>query len=93
MLTRRSQKDKVMSTIKNHSLQSQPGTTARTNTRFFFRNRLSETIPTQSLPAESAPFWKGDWRLAIAEERVAMAEQRLARAEERFAKAIERIGS
>lgn len=82
-----------MSTNKNESLRSQPETTAAANSRFSFRHRLSNTSASQSLPPEPAPFWAGDWRLAIAEERVAMAEERLARALERWVKAGGRLSS
>lgn len=78
-----------MSTNKHEISSGHPKTTEALKSRCSFRNGLSsETSSGQSLPAEPAPFWMGDWRLAIAEERVAMAEERLARAQERWKKAV-----
>jgi hypothetical protein len=75
-----------MSTTKHIFFRDRTGTPA-TNSGFSFRNRLSETGAGQLPRAEAEPFWMGDWRLGIAEERVAMAEERLAKAMERAAKA------
>jgi len=80
-----------MSNTKHIFFRGRPETTAASSSRFYFRDRLSDTA-TGQLRAQDA-FWTGDWRLAIAEERVAMAEERLARALERWKKSGHDISS